>query len=277
MTGRERTLRLPSSAVASGGKLQLTFANRPDSVARAILQHYHATTGGFNSFSLSNNILADWDSIYRTTLKGAEWTYDAAPQVTTAHPGYSTTSVRLLLTKSGNGKSKRKDPVGPPLAPECEPPLLPELPTNPGNGPDRINGGVDGDGGPDGSTSTPSPGPGDPVQPPDDNPIKVGTYPIPEPPGTEGQIKNWTVYYKSVSIAGELKRCSDDELINSNDLEYGEEKILTGQGTLLSIEIDKVTTTITCENIPNEDYLKPVLTLTTTQLDGSQKKWDYPF
>ena len=148
---------------------------------------------------------------------------------------------------------------------------MPELPTNPGNGPDRINGGVDGDGGPDGSTSTPSPGPGDPVQPPDDNPIKVGTYPIPEPPGTEGQIKNWTVYYKSVSIAGELKRCSDDELINSNDLEYGEEKILTGQGTLLSIEIDKVTTTITCENIPNEDYLKPVLTLTTTQLDGSQK------
>lgn len=125
LTKREQTLRLSSNAVSSGGKLQLSFANQPDSVASSILQHYHEMTGGFSSFNLSESILKDWDSIYRSTLKGAEWTYDAAPQVTTSHPGYSTTSVRLLLTKAAQDvKSTKKDPVGPPKPPECEPPLL---------------------------------------------------------------------------------------------------------------------------------------------------------
>jgi len=55
--------------------------------------------GSLHGFKLSSEILHDWNSSYRSSLTNASWIYDAPPQVTTAHPGTSTTSVRLCLVK----------------------------------------------------------------------------------------------------------------------------------------------------------------------------------
>lgn len=98
---QQLTLALPSAAVDSGSKLQLVFANRNDAVARAILDHYHQLNGSYKAFHLSDEVLADWNSVYRDRIRGAEWTYEAPPQVVSSHINTSTTSVRLVMTKSG--------------------------------------------------------------------------------------------------------------------------------------------------------------------------------
>lgn len=99
MTGQSVTIPLTRQSVPSDGKLSLTFANRADNVAEDILRHYHAFTGGFKTFKLSTEIFEDWNSSYKNELRQAGWIYDAPPQVTTSHPGTSTTSVRLALVK----------------------------------------------------------------------------------------------------------------------------------------------------------------------------------
>lgn len=163
MSGQAITIPLTTSSVASDGKLALTFANRGDAVAQDILRHYHAFTGGFETFQLSQAILADWNSVYSKTLREANWIYDAPPQVTTNHTGTSTTSVRLAITKASTEIDfDQYDPIGLPGVGEPSPPL-PPLPPDPGNG-DGGNGGG-GNSGPDGPTPTPSPGPGDPSTP----------------------------------------------------------------------------------------------------------------
>jgi hypothetical protein len=100
-SSQQLTLALPSAAVDSGSKLQLVFANRHDAVARAILDHYHELNGSYKAFHLSDEVLADWNSVYRERIRGAEWTYEAPPQVVSSHINTSTTSVRLVMTKSG--------------------------------------------------------------------------------------------------------------------------------------------------------------------------------
>lgn len=186
----EQAISIPLSekAVASDGKLNLTFANRDDSVADDILRHYHAMTGGFQTFQLSGEILADWDSVYRKTLLNAHWIYDAPPQVTTSHKSTSTTNVRLAITKAAGEGHGELDPkgfppgygsncgpeLGPSPTPEPTPepgpgpsptpepdvvPGLPPLPPDPGN-PGYPIGGIDGGGGPEAPKPSPSPGPG---------------------------------------------------------------------------------------------------------------------
>ena len=98
-SGQVLTISLPSAAVDSNCKLSLTFANRSDAVANAVLNHYHVTMGSLKGFKLSSEILSDWDSSHRSALQDATWIYEAPPQVTTSHLGTSTTSVRLCLVK----------------------------------------------------------------------------------------------------------------------------------------------------------------------------------
>lgn len=107
------TLALPSTALPSDGKLNLSFANRADSVAQDILNHYNAFLGGFESFKLSEEIFKDWNSDYPNRIRDAEWIYDAPPQITTSHPGTSTTSVRLATRAIQPLIEEPEEPVEP--------------------------------------------------------------------------------------------------------------------------------------------------------------------
>lgn len=94
LSGQKAMMNLPSTAIKSDTELQLTFANRSDSVAEAILEHYHDYTGSYQHFNLPIEIFKDWTK----NLGNGNWIYAAPPQVVTSHPGTSTTTVRLINT-----------------------------------------------------------------------------------------------------------------------------------------------------------------------------------
>ena len=168
--------------------LELTYANHPDQLARDFMRHYLNHRGTFHDFKLPKEKLeegpmagwrvADGD---RYLSKG-DWTYLEAPTITSQHPGTSSVTLRLVCD----------DPTAGPC--------------------DLGSGGGSGGGGPAGPTPTPSPGPGPPAPPP--QPTPPGDYPVPDPPGTEGQNKTYRIYYQRVLYSADYRNCSDGSIIN---------------------------------------------------------------
>ena len=153
LSSQLRTMTLPSTATKSDTEIQLSFANRGDSVARAILQHFHAYLGSYKSFKLPREIFKDWNG----KLDNGDWIYASSPQVVTTHPGTSTTSVRLINVNPTES---------------CE------IGGGSGGSSGGGSGGGDGGGadGPGGGKPTPSPGPGKPL------PAPEPTVPVGWPP-----------------------------------------------------------------------------------------------
>ncbi len=81
--------------------MDLVYANREDSVARSFLQHYDGTSGTFNNFSVADinpdkGTFAGWDGPISDNISKGHWVYANAPRVVSVHPGFSTTTVRLI-------------------------------------------------------------------------------------------------------------------------------------------------------------------------------------
>lgn len=98
---QEVTLPLPSTAKKSDVIMDLVYANREDSVARSFLQHYDGTSGTFNNFSVADinpdkGTFAGWDGPISDNISKGHWVYANAPRVVSVHPGFSTTTVRLI-------------------------------------------------------------------------------------------------------------------------------------------------------------------------------------
>ena len=161
MSGQAVTLPLPKKSIKSDVILELVYANRADGVARDFMNHYLASAGEWDDFTLPGEKLkegpmAGWsvNNGDRYLSKG-RWAYNRPPKVTSVHPGTSTVTVQLISLESEAfaGPGVEITPLDPC---ECPPAYSPGEPS-----PDV--------GGPDGPTPSPSPGPG---------------KPSPEPPAT---------------------------------------------------------------------------------------------
>jgi hypothetical protein len=83
-------------------RLQLTYANIPDSSATEFLTHFDETTGTFSTFTFSTSagvaIYDGWrgSATVLTPPLGVNWRYESAPQVESVRPGISTVTVSLV-------------------------------------------------------------------------------------------------------------------------------------------------------------------------------------
>ena len=97
-----RIIPLPSSAKKSDVFLELTYANRDDAVARDFMRHYLDQRGGFNDFKLPKESLLEGPMAGWKVPNGeryiseGHWSYGKAPQITSKHPGTSTTTLTLI-------------------------------------------------------------------------------------------------------------------------------------------------------------------------------------
>ena len=115
VSGQDQTMGLSIQAVLNDKELQLTFANRSDSIAQAILKHFHAHRGQHEGFKLPDEIFGDWNQ----KLGQGKWRYASSPQVVTSHVGTSTTSVRLLGPPEECSDLPGKPPPLPPIGGPC--------------------------------------------------------------------------------------------------------------------------------------------------------------
>jgi hypothetical protein len=83
-------------------RLELTYANIPDSSATQFLAHFDETTGTFSTFELGASALtAIYDGWRASTSAlsppaGVNWRYESAPRVENVRPGISTVTVSLI-------------------------------------------------------------------------------------------------------------------------------------------------------------------------------------
>jgi hypothetical protein len=85
---------------AFGFELQLEFQNISDASAALILKHYSDTQGGFQRFTLSNELFAGMTAELRGYAESAStirWEYAGSPDVSSVAPGNrNTVQVKLV-------------------------------------------------------------------------------------------------------------------------------------------------------------------------------------
>lgn len=84
---------------AYGYQLQFEFNNVADSITKQLIDHYNITYGGFERFTLPDELFAGMS----VELKGAiqspgaiQWEYDGPPSVTSIFNGRSNVQIALL-------------------------------------------------------------------------------------------------------------------------------------------------------------------------------------
>ena len=82
-------------------KLQLGYTNAEDTVAAAFLAHFDETKGTYKTFQFEPAarvacLLMVRDCRCPDPLRGVDWRYEQAPQITAVRPGVSTVTVSLI-------------------------------------------------------------------------------------------------------------------------------------------------------------------------------------
>lgn len=82
-----------------GYELRLEFENRTDTITAQLIAHYNSTSGGFERFTLPDNLFAGMDA----TLKGLiqapnsiKWEYASPPEIESVYSGLSSISITLI-------------------------------------------------------------------------------------------------------------------------------------------------------------------------------------
>ena len=228
-----RTMLLPSTAQKSDVILELTYANRADGVARDFMRHYLEQRGTFEDFklpkeSVKKGPMAGWKVPNGDRyLTEGNWSYAAAPQITSVHPGTSTVSLTLITDKgalapcapgedgggsSGPGGSKPKPSPGPGPGNPAPPP---DPPTIPPGFPDDFDPDVFPPGVP---PNAPIPTEGNPINQPGD-----GWQGKNNPEGKRYRIKVYYlygIYRKGTDFCTSFYSCTGTD---GKDYEYGEQ------------------------------------------------------
>lgn len=120
----ETTLPLPCEAIKANVLMELVYANRAHSVARAFLQHYNNNAGDYYDFPLQSankksGTFAGYTAANHINLTKGRWVYVAPPEIITTHPERSTTTIRVrcldpeLTQQSGSSGPSPGDPQPP--------------------------------------------------------------------------------------------------------------------------------------------------------------------
>lgn len=84
---------------AYGHELQLTFANVTDTITAQFIDHYNATEGGFERFTLPSQLFAGMDANLRGKIQAPtqiKWEYASPPDIKSVFSGLSTITITLL-------------------------------------------------------------------------------------------------------------------------------------------------------------------------------------
>ena len=277
MTGRSQQLLHANKK--SNQRLRLTYDNRPLKDFDYFLEHFNAQRGTHGSFPLTPNVLfAGWNNKKGDAARmgyDQRWRYTKEPRIRSRRGKYGSMEIELQTTENvlsypthdSNGNPLGCDPCAtpipsttttaitprsgdnggecPPLPPVIYPPAPPVNPpgpggTDPGFEPD------DDPNGPDSPTPTPSPGPGDPglndpePNDPEPQPTPEGDYPVPDPPGSEGQLKTYQIWYSRIWYLANYRVCYTGYLIAAGDgwRDMGEEYYFV-EATSLSLKIQE--------------------------------------
>jgi len=86
-------------------RMQVTFANIPDTEAQKIFNHYHENQGTFKQFLLGDTSVGGsgtkvgWQGEPKWLAAGnwgSHWRYENAPQLQSVYPGVSTVTVNFI-------------------------------------------------------------------------------------------------------------------------------------------------------------------------------------
>lgn len=87
----------------TGHQLRLVYANVRDNVLNDILKHYTDTFGGFDRFTMPDDIFAGMNDAARAKMQdpdGIRWEYASPPSVQSVFNGISTITVDLVGEQS---------------------------------------------------------------------------------------------------------------------------------------------------------------------------------
>lgn len=79
-------------------ELSLDYVNISDDATNLLIDHYNGTSGGFERFTLPNELFAGMNTALRGKVQAPtliQWEYTGAPEISSVFPGRSTVRVQL--------------------------------------------------------------------------------------------------------------------------------------------------------------------------------------
>ena len=83
---------------ATSYELSLDYVNISDDATNLLIDHYNGTSGGFERFTLPNELFAGMNTALRGKVQAPaliQWEYTGAPEISSVFPGRSTVRVQL--------------------------------------------------------------------------------------------------------------------------------------------------------------------------------------